>query len=215
MKNMTKTQKIVMLIIAIIILAGIIVTFTVGFNFELKYQKTQEIDLYLEKTFENSDIIAIAKEVMPEQKVIVQKVEVYKDSVRIIAKEITEEQKQALIEKVNEKYGTEFDATTIEIKTVAHARLRDLLKKYVLPFVIATIIIVVYMALRYRKLSWGKVVLKSVAILVVAEVTLYSLIAITRIPVGITTMPLTIAVYLITLLCMTNKFEKQLKEIKE
>lgn len=215
MKNMTKQQKITTLIIAAIILIGIIVIFTAGFNFELKYQEAKEINFYLEKSFEVSDIKAIAKEVMPEQKVLVQKVEIYEDSVKIIAKEITEEQKQGLIEKINEKYGTEFLAETTEIKTVAHTRLRDLLKKYVLPFVIATIIIVVYMALRYRKLNWLKAVLKSLAVIVVAETVLYSLIAITRIPVGTITIPLTIVVYLVTLLGLTNKFEKQLKEIKD
>ena len=42
---------------------------------------------------------------MPKTKTIIQKVEVFEDTVSITAKEISEEQKQNIITKVNEKYG--------------------------------------------------------------------------------------------------------------
>ncbi|MEI3394135.1 MAG: hypothetical protein V8R82_00115 [Clostridia bacterium] len=38
---------------------------------------------------------------------MIQKVEVFEDSVSITAKDITDEQKQSIIDKVNEKYETE------------------------------------------------------------------------------------------------------------
>ena len=75
MKKMTKKQKILIVIIALIIIAGIIITATVGLNFDLRYQESQKIELYLEQDFEISDIKAITDEVFPNEPVIIQKVE--------------------------------------------------------------------------------------------------------------------------------------------
>ena len=59
MKKMTKKQKILIAIIALIIIAGIIITATIGLNFDLRYQESKKVELYLEKDFEISDIKAI------------------------------------------------------------------------------------------------------------------------------------------------------------
>lgn len=215
MKEITKKQKIAMIILAIIIIAGLAITFTLGFNFDLRMQETKKVELYLENSFEIEDIKNITNEVFPNQEVMIQKVEVYEDSVSITVKEITEEQKQNLINKVNEKYGTELTADSTEIVTIPHTRGRDLLKPYILPFIIATAIILVYMAIRYRKLGAIKTILKTTFLLVVAQAVLFSVIAMTRIPVGRLTMPMVIIVYLFTLLGITTKLEKQLASKKE
>ena len=215
MKEITKKQKIAMIILAIIIIAGLAITFILGFNFDLRMQETKKIELYLENNFEIADIKNITNEVFPNQEVMIQKVEVYEDSVSITAKEITEEQKQNLINKINEKYGTELTADGTEIVTIPHTRGRDLLKPYVMTFSIATIIILAYMMIRYRKLGAIKTLLKVVFICVIAQATLFSVIAITRIPIGRLTMPMVIIVYLFTLLGITAKLEKQLASKKE
>ena len=215
MKEITRKQKIAMIILAIIIIAGLAITFTLGFNFDLRMQGTKKIELYLENNFEIADIKNITNEVFPNQEVMIQKVEVYEDSVRITAKEITEEQKQNLINKINEKYGTELTADSTEIVTIPHTRGRDLLKPYVMTFSIATIIILAYMMIRYRKLGVIKTLLKVVFIFVMAQATLFSVIAITRIPIGRLTMPMVIIVYLFTLLGIATKLEKQLASKKE
>lgn len=215
MKEITKKQKIAMIILAIIIIAGLAIAFTLGFNFDLRMQETKKVELYLENSFEIADIKNITNEVFPNQEVMIQKVEVYEDSVSITAKEITEEQKQNLINKINEKYGTELTADGTEIVTIPHTRGRDLLKPYVMTFSIATIIILAYMMIRYRKLGAIKTLLKVVFICVIAQATLFSVIAITRIPIGRLTMPMVIIVYLFTLLGITAKLEKQLASKKE
>lgn len=215
MKEINKNQKIIMLIIAIIIIAGIIVTFTLGFKFDLNLQEAKKVDLYLENNFEISDIKNITNEVFPNQEVIIQKVEVYEDSVRIIAKDITEEQKQNLIDKVNEKYNTEISKDSTEIVTIPSTRGRDLLKPYILPFAIATVIILCYMAIRYRALGIMKTLGKVIAILILSQALLFSIIAIVRIPIGILTIPMVIVVYLATFTAITNNLEKQLKSKKE
>ena len=215
MKNLTKKQKIIMSIVAIIIIAGIAVVAFMGFNFDLRFQTAQKLELYLGNDFKIADIQNITKETMPNEQVIVQKVEVYGDSVSIIAKEITEEQKQKIIEKVNEKYELELKAEETEIVTVPNTKGRDLINPYIWPFAIATGITLVYMAIRYRKLNIINVILKTVLTLVIAEATLISLIEITIIPIGRLTIPMVITVYMLKFVGVTTKFEKELEAQKE
>ena len=139
--NITKKTKIIAIIIAIIIIAGIAVTATIGLNYDLRYQSAQKIELYIEKDFNNSDIKNIVNEVMPNIPVIIQKVEVFEDTVSITAKEITDEQKQNIISKVNEKYGTNLSADSTEIESISNTRGRDLVKPYIFGFVMSILII--------------------------------------------------------------------------
>lgn len=215
MEEISKKAKIIALLVAIIIIAGVIVTLTIGFNFDLRYQETKKIQLYLEKEFKISDIKEITNEVLTNQNVMIQKVEVYEDSVSIISNDITEEQKTNLINKINEKYGTELSADSTEITTIPHTRGRDIIGPYIVPFLIATAIILVYMAIRYRKLGMVKTILKTAFLLVIAQVVLLSVISITRIPIGRITIPLVLAVYVLSLLGVTNYFEKKLSEKKK
>lgn len=215
MKKMTKKQKVLSIIIAVIIIAGAIVTGIMGLNYDLRYQETKNIELYIAKDFEIADIKAITDEVMGKSPVIIRKVEVYEDSVSITAKDITDEQKQSIIEKINEKYETELSADSTQIETIPHTRGRDIAKPYIAPFVIATVIILLYMAVRYRKIGIGKTLLKTILISVVAQATLLSVIAITRIPVGRLTIPMIVAVYMLTLVGLTTNFENKLEIKKE
>lgn len=215
MKKMTKKQKMLSIIIAVIVIAGAIVTGVIGLNYDLRYQETKNIELYIAKDFEISDIKAITDEVMGKSPVIIQKVEVYEDSASITAKEITDEQKQSIIDKINEKYQTELSADSTQIQTIPHTRGRDIVKPYITPFIISTVIILVYMAIRYRKLGVLKTLLKTIATSVIAQAVLLSVIAITRIPVGRLTIPMIVTVYMLTLVGLTTNFEKKLEIKKE
>lgn len=211
MKKITNKQKILIVLIALIIIVGAVIIATIGLNFDFRLQESKKVELYLEKDFEIKDIKNITNEVFGNEPVMIQKVEVYEDSVSITAKEITEEQKQNLIDKVNEKYGLEISKDTTNIVSVPNLRGRDMIKPYIVPFAVATAIILIYMAVRYRKLGVIKTILKVISISIVAQATLLALIAITRIPVGRLTIPMVITVYLLTLIGLTTKFEKQLE----
>lgn len=213
--KMTKKSKILIAIIAIIIIVGAIITATIGLNFDLRYKESKKIELYLQKDFNISDIKQITDEVMQGTEVVIQKVEVFEDTVSIRAQDITDEQKQGIIDKVNEKYGTEISKDDIETETIPNTRGRDIIKPYILPFSIATLIILVYIAVRYRKLKVLKTVLKTIFILILSQVVLLSVMAITRIPIGIVTIPLIIIVYLLTLIGITTYFEKELSKMKQ
>ena len=215
MKNITTKNKILIIILILVIIAGILVTANIGLNFDLRYEKSQKIELNIGKEFETSDIKNITNEIFPNQEVIIQKVELYKDTVCIIAKEITEEQRNNIVEKVNEKYGTELVAEDTEIFSIPHTRGRDIIKPYITPFVIATVIIIIYMAIRYYKLNSIKVILKTIGISILTQLVLLSIMAIARIPIGRITIPLVIIVYMLTLIGITTRFEKNLDQIKE
>lgn len=215
MKNLTIKTKIIILITAVIIIAGIAVTLTMGFNVDLRNQEAKKIELYIEKEFDVSDIKNIVNEAMQNENVIIQKVEVFEDTVSIIAKDITDEQKQTIIEKINEKYELELSADTTETLIVPKARIRDMFKPYILPFIVATGIILIYMAIRYLKINSLKVILKTVLSLIISEATLISLIAITRLPVGRYTMLMIIVVYVVDLIVLTSQYENALQKEKD
>ena len=71
------------------------------------------------------------------------------------------------------------------------------------------------MAIRYNKLNSSIVVVKTICGLSVVQLLLLSVFAITRIPVGILTMPLSILVYIVALFIITSKFENKLNNINK
>ena len=213
MEKIKKNKKIIIgILIAIILIAGIAITLTIGLNFDLNYQETKQIQLNLETEFDKNDIKEITDEVFSGQKVMIQTVEVFKDAVSIRTTNITDEQKQSLIDKINEKYeSAEIEADSVEIETIPHTRGRDIVKPYIAPFALATFIILVYMAFRYKKIGSTKTILKTLGMVILMQAILLSIIAIARIPIGRVTIPLVLGVYLLTLIGLTTSFEKQLK----
>lgn len=210
-----KKVKIIAILSIIIIIAGIIMIITKGYNFDLKYSDANRILLDIGTTFNNKDIKSITDEVLGNQKVMIQKVEVFEDAVSITAKEITEEQKNNLVTKINEKYETDLKAEEIQITNIPHTRLRDIMLPYVVPFVIAVVIVLIYMGVRYYKLGVGKVLAQTIGLLILTQALLFSVIAIARIPIGRLTIPMVLMVYMLTLIGITTKMEKQLANKKQ
>ena len=211
MKNIQKRY----IVLALVIIAtGIIIVATKGFNFDLRYRQSKRIELDLGKEFEISDVKKIVDEIKPNEEILIQKVEVYEDSVSITANEITEEEKTNIINKINEKYETELSEENIEIKSIPHTKLLDIIKPYIMPFIILTIIILVYMIIRYRSLKLANVILKTLLTIIVSQAILLSIIAITRIPVGKLTISMVIALYMLILVAITSKFEKDKTKIE-
>lgn len=210
MKEIIEKNKVLIILTALIVVLGIVITAVMGFNFDLKYQQAKKVELHINKEFAISDIKQITNEVLSKNGVIVQKVEMFEDTASIIAKDITDEQKSNLITKINEKYGTEISAENTEIITVPHTRGRDIVKPYIAPFLISVVIILCYMAIRYYKLNCIKVILETIGVLLLTQILLFSAMAITRIPIGRLTIPLIILVYILSLLGITNKYEKDL-----
>lgn len=205
---MKKKNVIILAIAMIIVIAGIIVASTIGFNKQLRYQDSQKIDIYVASEVDVDKIKSIANEVLGKQN-MVQTIEIYQDMVTIRAKSISDEQKDSIVNKIKENYEFEQTAEKTEIKDIPATRIRDMFKKYVLPFVLSFIIILVYMVVRYRQKGILNVFAQTMAIPVLCEILLISLIAITRIPVGVYTTTLVLVVYLASITYTVIKVEKQ------
>ena len=205
---MKKKNVIILAIAMIIIIAGIIVTSTIGFNKQLRYQDSQKIDIYVASEVDVNKIKSIANEVLGKQN-MVQTIEIYQDMVTIRAKSISDEQKDSIVNKVKENYEFEQTAEKTEVKDIPATRIRDMFKKYILPFILSFIIILVYMVVRYREKGILNVLLQTIAIPAFCEILLISLIVITRIPVGVYTPTLVLVVYLASITYTVIRVEKQ------
>lgn len=209
MKQVTEKNKKIcaFILLTIIIMAGIIMTIVYGFNKELKYQASQSVEVYVEQKIDREKIKQIANEVLGNEN-IVQTIEIYQDMVVIRAKNISEEQKNDIVNKIKENYEFTQTAEDTTINTVSETRIRDMYKKYVLPIVISMILVLIYMMIRYYKKGIIKVAISTILVPAISELVLLSLIAITRMPLGRLTPLLVIAVYMISLICLINKNEK-------
>ncbi len=204
-----KNTIILTVLIAIILIVGAIVIATKGLAFELKYQDSQKVELNIGKEFKTEDVKQITNEVFDNQPVKIQAIEVYKDAISITTTEISEEQKTNLVNKINEKYETELKSEDITIESIPHTRGRDIIKPYITPFIIITIIILAYLMIRYYKLNSLKVLIESIGIIALSQMVLLGIMAITRMPIGEFTIPMVLLVYMISTYICTAKFENK------
>lgn len=206
------SMKILVVSIAIILVSGVIMMFTKGLAFELKYQDSKKVEINLGKEFDEKDIKQITGEVFGKQPVIIQAIEVYKDAISITTTNITDEQKSELVTKLNEKYGTELSADDITIESISHVRGRDIIKPYIIPFTVVTIIILAYLVIRYNKLNTFEVLTQSIGIVVLAQLVLLGIMVVTRMPIGKFTIPTVLLVYMLSTYICTSKFENDLEK---
>ena len=223
MKQLEDPKKLISyMVIAIVIIIGAIIVALKGFNVELRYTANQKVELAIGETVDVAKIQEKADEVFGKGNSIVQVVEIFKDAVQITAKEITEEQKDDLVEKINELYPQEateegkepaklLDSSKVTIYSTEHARLRDFLKPYVLPVIIVTLVILAYYAILYRKLGIVRVLLKSGLTIIVSQLVLLSILAIVRFPMGRLTTPLILLVYVTSLIYVSGSLIKEKK----
>ena len=214
MKQIKKSKLTQILLIVLVLVMGLILALTKGFNKELKYKEHQEIKLEIGKEYKKTDIKDITNEIFDGQDVVIQDVDKYGDTVLISTNNITDEQKTSLINKINEKYQIALAADSQKIQNIPQTRIMDILNHYFLAFGVSSIIILVYMAIRYRKLNALKVIFKTVLVLVVTEAVLFAIFAIAQIPFGKYTVALVFIAYVFALAVIVNKFENKLTKIK-
>ena len=207
-------KKITYIILMCIIVIGIIFTAVKGLNMGLKYSNNKQIQIYLGQKFDNNDIKQIVKDIVGNKQVIVQKVEEYEEIVSITVKEITDEQIEKLNSKINEKYGIE-NTVADDLKIIENSKLdvQDLIKPYIFPVALSLVIIIIYVGIRFRKLDILEVLGKILGLNVLAQLVFVSILAITRIPINIITLPTSIAIYIIITLIIFNNLETKQKEM--
>ena len=195
-------------IMSLVILAGIVVVGIFGFNKELRYGQGQVINVYVEQMVDVTNIKKLVNECLAGKTNMVQTVEIYQDYVTIKAKEITEEQKNNIVNKLKENYEFSQTAEDTTIENVAATKYIDIYKKYIVTFAVSGVIVLAYIVIRYHKKGILKVLGRTIIIPVFGELFLLSIIAITRIPVGRYTPVLVIAMYIASIMMVIRENEK-------
>ena len=162
---------------------------------------------------EISDMENIVSEVLGDTKFMVQRVESFGNAVVVVAKDITEEQRDNIVSKFNEKYGTELKSEYIEIKDIPFTRIKDVIKKYILPGSITLGFALIYFIIRFKKVGWKKVILKTLLLPATAELLLFSIISITRVPFSRIAVALGIGLYIVSIISLTIMFENDRNKI--
>ncbi len=202
---MSKKSKILIIVLIIIFIIAIVLTGIRGLNVDLNYAEGVSIIFDLDQQFNTDDVKSIAREVWQDGQIIVQKVEVYNESVLIKVSSVNEEQIESLVTKINEKYSLELTSADIAVQYNSNVQIRDIISPYVVPLMIATALIVVYYSIRFRGV---KEIVELLVKLIFAEGIVYSIYAITRLPIDVLTMPIVMIVYAGVTIYVTVKNEK-------
>lgn len=207
-------KNIFLTIIGVVILAGIIMFCIKGLNYNLSYGKNTTISANIEKDVNINEVKQLVEEVVGSE-ADVRTLNESNNYVLITVKEITDEQKSNLLAKINEKYSLELSQDDIKTTNNAQVKLCDMIKPYITPSIISIALIMIYFVIRYRKYVIGKIILETLGSIVISEALLFSIYAITRIPVNSLTMPMAVILFVIVIIVLMERFRKEEAKAKE
>ncbi len=177
------------------------------------FNETTRINVNLGKEYNIQDIKNIAEEVFGTKDIMYQNIEKYNEKISIIVNKVSDEQIQTLTDKLKETYELESTDDLITTYVVGNYRGRDIIKPYIMPLIITTIIVVAYIAIKYIKLGLIKTICTLLLRLIIAEILYLSLIAITRLSIGLWTMPVSLLIYIVVTLVTTIQYQNELEKI--
>lgn len=210
MKKITENKKILIITILIIIVAGIIFLAVKGFNKGIIYDSATRIECYIPSGYEKADIENITNETFSNKNVKVQDIEKLNQIVSIKIKDYSEEELENFKTKISEKYEIDKDKLEIYEIKIPTTRISTIVKPYVLPVSIVTVLSLVYIALRNIKSKEAvKKVIKVALTLVLVAGIYFSILVIAQIPINEYTMPIALMLYVLTLLIEVIKLNKE------
>ena len=178
------------------------------------YGNNTTLELYLESNFKEDDVKNIIEEVFGKD-IKIRKVNNLNNDILITAKTISDEQINNLVSKINEKLNTELTKEDLIITNNAKINEMDLIKPYILPVVISSILVLIYFIIRYKQIGILKQIIPITLITIIfVQLLVLSVYAITRLPINEFTMPIAIALFVISLIILTEYFEKKLERAK-
>lgn len=210
-------KKVVYAILICIIIAGIVVISTIGLKADIIYSKNVEIDVYLEKVFEENDIKGVVNEVFPNERTIIQNIELFEDMFCVtLADTRTDEELDSkveeLVSKLNEKYGTELKFEDIEIRHNPKVNLSSIVIPYALTLGISMAVILVFVGIRYKKLGIIRTILTYILSIVAVEMVYLSILAIVRFPINRAVIPVGLLLLIVVLAVLGFTNEKKLAQ---
>jgi len=190
----------------VILVAGIILAFK-GFSVGLDYapNKTIKFDIEEEK-------VDVAKEIIEEtfyyKEIKIKNIE-GEGNLKLITRIITPEEKEELINNLNQKLDLKLSSEDIMVEENSQVRLRDLLKNYIKAIIIVTIILLIYIPIVYRKFGFYNVISETLTSLVLSQLLVLSVLAITRFKIDSTIISMLSIVYVCAVYTLTNEYEKR------
>ena len=206
-------NKVIIALLILIIIVGIIMATIFGFNKSFEYGYTNKIFIKFTENFEIADVENMVKETFKQAKYKVDYMDEFEDGVVVTINTATDEQISIFEDKLIEKYEkfTDKDSGFMEVVHVAPIKTLDLVKVFVKPVIIVTIITLIFLVIAFRKLGIVKAFAFPTAIILGINALFVSLIAILRIPVSDYIVSLTIFVYTISLIVATIYTKKLVK----
>lgn len=201
-------KKIIQILLICLIIAGIIVISTIGFNVGTKYAENTQININIGTEFQIDDIRKITNEVFNHKTVLIQQVELYKDMVQITIKDATEEEINNLNNKINEKYNLEHEISDIIVTHNSNVRLRNIIKPYILPVAIVSVLTAAFAMIAYRKLGVWKVLYETAMSIVAPQAIISSFYAVTRLPINRLTSIIAVITYIASITLVMIHFNK-------
>lgn len=212
-------KKVIYAILICIIIAGTIITATMGFKANLVYSKNVQIDIYVGKTVNVKEIKEIVNQVFPNENAIIKKVELFNDMVAVILPEKTDEELKEKVKelntKINEKYDIKNKAEDLTITHNSKIRLSSIIKPYIIPMAISIAIILVFVCIRYHKLKIWNVLLEYILSVGAIEAIYLSVLSIAKIPVNRLIIPIGLLLYIVTITIITFINESNLAAISQ
>lgn len=218
-------KKIIIAIAVLVIVVGATTACILGFNKGTAYGASKALVTDYKESFKLADVENIAKDVFKDKVIKVDYTDKFKAGTLVTVSSCTDEEVEAFEAKLKEKYPTfnleqESESTEAEeeeetkVVTVIEkpeVGIYDLIKGYIKPLVIVTVVTLVFFAVIFRKLGIVKsVVLPALSIIGVCAVYV-SIVVILRIPVNEYTIGVGLVVYVmslgITSICLKNRKE--------
>ena len=83
------------------------------------------------------------------------------------------------------------------------------IKKYIAPAIVSLLLVLGYFVIRFKKIGWKKVALKTIITPIVAELLLFSIISITRLPFSRLAVSIGAGLYISIIITLTVIFENE------
>ena len=206
MKKYLNLKTIFLTISILIILAGTITLCVMGFEKSIEYKAGTRIEVYIPEGLEKEEILEIAKETFDTEEILFSEIENLNQVAGIKVTKYSQEQLDAYIDKIVEKYEIDEEETEYYEIIVPETKISTIINPYILPLLLTTVLSLIYVIIKNFKAN-NKIImsLKVLGILVITLCVYFSFIAILRLPFSIYTMPLALAIYIVTLLIAVNK----------
>ncbi len=192
----------------IVIVVGIIMTFTLGFKLSFDYGEYTRISINMNQSTNLDEVKQLVGEVLKEEHKV-EYTDEFSDTISIKIKEISNEQQTELEKKFKEKYSFEDDAKFMTAVKVPNIRIFDLVKEYIMPVAISFVIVILYFGIAYRKLGIYKSFIEPILNVILIGGVYVSILVIFRIPLNEYIIPFGIFIYIVSLLtnavCLNNK----------